>query len=538
MKKQFISEKHQLTGENIDLISDKAKDFLSINGMEHKNIVRLRLSVEEVLLCWQEGLAADNKTPEISFNIGKRLTRPLITLSVEGDRINPFERESENINDDVSRNILANMGLAFQYEYINGINRVTLMPPKKKKSNLKMMLMSIVAAILVGGLCRLLPQSMCIVLAKNILSPFFSMFMGFLSAIAGPMIFLCVLWGVYSIGDITTLGTIGKTMITKFILMTFVTLVISMAISVWFFPISTASGTTSGSGASEIYNIILNIVPKNLVQPFIKGNSLQIIFLAIVFGLGILVLDKKVSVITSFVDQMNTLVQFIMGVLGGLIPFFVFISVLSMIISGAFTKMLSSIKIIAVYILCLAVTLILYIGVLSIRKKISPVLLMKKMLPTFLIGLTTASSVAAFSTEIDTCTKRFGIDERIAIFGVPLGNVLYKPGLAIYYMLLGLFMSEIYNIPITAVVLIILAIMSTLLAIATPPVPGGALTCYTVLFVQLGIPLEALTIAVALDVVADFIITSADLAYFQIELIEITDQLCMLDKKILHKNDK
>lgn len=45
MKKQFINEKYQLTGENIDLISDEAKDFLSVNGMEHKNIVRLRLSV-------------------------------------------------------------------------------------------------------------------------------------------------------------------------------------------------------------------------------------------------------------------------------------------------------------------------------------------------------------------------------------------------------------------------------------------------------------------------------------------------------------
>lgn len=222
------------------------------------------------------------------------------------------------------------------------------------------------------------------------------MFMGFFSAIAGPMIFLCVLWGVYNIGDIATLGTIGKTMITKFLLMTFVTLVFSMAISIWFFPISSAFGTAGGSGASEIYNMILNIVPRNLVQPFIDGNSLQIIFIAIVFGLGILILDKKMLVVISFVDQMNTLVQFIMGVLGGLVPFFVFVSVLSMILSGAFIKMFSAIKIVAVYILCLAVTLILYICVLSIRKKISPILLTKKMLPTFLIGVATASSVTAF----------------------------------------------------------------------------------------------------------------------------------------------
>jgi len=538
MEKRDSNEQYQLTDENIDILSEKTMDFLNDNGMNRKNIVRLRLSVEEVLLSWKDELAIDKKIPNIRFSIGKRITRPYIMLSVEGGRVNPFEKKSDSLNEDVSRNLLVNMGLAFQYEYVNGVNRVTLMPPKKKKSSLQQMMFSIIVAIILGEVCKLLPETWRTVIGTDILSPLFSMFMGFLSAIAGPMIFFCVIWGINSIGDIATLGTIGKKMITKFMLMTFTTLLISLGCSVWFFPLSTAASDTGGSGASQIYNMLLNIIPRNLLQPFLDGNSLQIIFIAIIFGLAILVLDKKMSVVTSFVDQMNNLVQFIMGVMGGFVPFFVFVSVLNMIISGAIATMLSTVKLVAILLLCLAVTLSLYICVLAVRKKVSPLLLMKKMLPTFLIAFTTASSVAAFSTEVDTCIKKLGIDERVANFGVPLGNVLYRPGSAIYFMLLGLFAAEVYQVAITPVFLIMLIIMSTLLAIATPPFPGGALTCYSVLFVQLGIPLEALTIAVALDIVTDFIITSTDLIYFQIEIIEITDQLGMLDKDVLHKKEK
>lgn len=178
----------------------------------------------------------------------------------------------------------------------------------------------------------------------------------------------------------------------------------------------------------------------------------------------------------------------------------------------------------------------IYIAVLSLRIHISPRLLIKKLLPTFIIAVTTASSSAAFATELDTCTKKLGIDERIANFGVPLGNVLYMPGGALYFLVIGLFMAEFYSIDINPLFITILIIMSTLLAIATPPIPGGTITCYTVFFSQLGIPLEALSIAIALDLVMDFIITAMNLACLQIELTEVSHQMGMLNLNTLKKD--
>ena len=48
-------------------------------------------------------------------------------------------------------------------------------------------------------------------------------------------------------------------------------------------------------------------------------------------------------------------------------------------------------------------------------------------MPTMLIGLATASSAAAFRVNMKTCRSKYGIDDRICSFGVPLGMVMSKP---------------------------------------------------------------------------------------------------------------
>lgn len=56
---------------------------------------------------------------------------------------------------------------------------------------------------------------------------------------------------------------------------------------------------------------------------------------------------------------------------------------------------------------------------------------MKKVAPTFLIGLSTASSAAAYSTNVECCEKQLGIDRQIINFGIPLGQVVFMPGAAV-----------------------------------------------------------------------------------------------------------
>ena len=157
------------------------------------------------------------------------------------------------------------------------------------------------------------------------------------------------------------------------------------------------------------------------------------------------------------------------------------------------------------------------------------------LLPCFLIGLTTASSAAALPANLELCEKKLGIPGKIANFAVPLGQVLFMPACVVEFMVLSLCMAGNYQIGITPVWLITALVAGTLLAIASPPVPGGSLTCFTVLFSQLGIPGTAVAAAVAVDSILDFIITAADISCLQIQLALTVEQMKMLDRDCLEK---
>ena len=94
-------------------------------------------------------------------------------------------------------------------------------------------------------------------------------------------------------------------------------------------------------------------------------------------------------------------------------------------------------------------------------------------------------------------------------------------------------MAETYGVAITPAWLLTLLFISVMLAIAAPPVPGAALTCYTLLFTQLGMPMEAVAIMTALNVILEFVATALNLFGLQLALTDLGGSLEMLDMETL-----
>ncbi len=158
---------------------------------------------------------------------------------------------------------------------------------------------------------------------------------------------------------------------------------------------------------------------------------------------------------------------------------------------------------------------------------------MKKSLPTFVIALSTASSAAVFSSNITVCEKRFGISSSLIRFGLPLGTVINKPATALYNMALIFFFASQYGVSCSPAWLVIGVLISGILAIAMLPIPGGGTVAYSILFLQMGIPTEAMAIALAIDILMDFIMTAMDVLLVQLSLVNLSSRLAMLNKGIL-----
>lgn len=518
-----------LNNSNIDVASAAVTGFLSKQGVSSKEVQRIRLSVEEVLLKYLDNFRENKKQFQVIAS--KRFKTLRIELVIAGESINPFEDESEDSA--VLNRLLANIGLAPVWRYKNGKNIVTFTAKKKKMSQILQLGVAILAAAALGGLCYLLPQGVSEFITVSVITPVFNTFMGLLSAISGPIVFLSVVWGILGIGDIATFGKIGKKMIGRFLIISVLVGIAGTALCALFFKLS-VSGETAFA-FSELYEMILNIIPANLLTPFVEGNSLQIIFIAFIVGFAMLMLGGRVSAVTSFIEQANSVMHSIMSAVSSFIPFFVFGSVLNMIVGNNFSAVAKSYKLILVMLLADVILMAFYLFTVSGSLKVSPMVLLKKTMPTFVIALTTASSTAAYQTNIACCEKRLGINKRIIDIGVPLGQVVFMPGAIVLFLCAAFGMAESYGVEITPIWMLTAFIISVVLAIAAPPVPGAALTCYTILFMQLGIPSEAVAVVITLNVILEFVTTAVNLFCLQTELVELSGSLEFLDTDCLRK---
>lgn len=223
-------------------------------------------------------------------------------------------------------------------------------------------------------------------------------------------------------------------------------------------------------GLKDIYQMILDIVPKDIVSPFLNGNTPQIIFLGTAVGVALLILGDRVSATRAVTGQMNEVVSLLMETLTSLISFFAAFLDDGIRHLEGYGGDLSS----HCFDFCLCTSCVASFHNRALHQaKVKFTLLLKKLLPTFLIGVSTSSSIAAFAANMETYEKRLGIDHVLSHFAVPLGQVIFKPGALVCPA-----MAEIYSVAITPVWMVTMVIVVALLSMAAPPIPGGALTCY------------------------------------------------------------
>ena len=516
------------SNNNIDRACEQVGRFLADSGVERREAIRIKLTFEEVLLEYQSKFG-ENATYKLKCT--KRFSAIRVEMIVQGENFNPLEREDGDSA--VINGLLAGLGLAPTHNYKNGKNYIIFTPKKKAMSGTVKMFAAILLSVIVGLLLTLLPEGVRTGLSENFLTPVADLFFGAVAAVSGPFIFLSVLGSICSMGNTETLGKIGKKTITAILgYMTVAGLGLTLIATLFY---KVTLGGVSGSDFTKVLELIYNIVPANIFEPFIDGNSLQIIFIAVVFGIAMLMLSSKISNVFTIVEQLSSLVQAVMGIVLEALPFAVFVIFTNMIVSGTIVELLGSYKMILLIFLLVSVYLVAMVLWISLRKKLSPILLIKKALPTFLIAITTASSAAAFATNVKDANSKLGIDKKLVDFGIPLGQVLFKMSEFAMFIPIVLTFAENYGIAITPVWLILVYITVWLISFAVPPVAGGAIMGFTIVFSQLGIPMEAMGIAIALNAITDFPLTAMNVTGWQLTMVDVADSLGRLDKEILRK---
>ena len=272
--------------------------------------------------------------------------------------------------------------------------------------------------------------------------------------------------------------------------------------------------------------MLLDIIPGNLILPFSEGNMMQIIFIAIFLGVIILGLDNKADNIKDVLKDSYNVFSSAMDIVCRVIPIFIFASLLKLFWENGLDTFIGLWRPLAVGILAEAVLCIMQVIWVCVIFGISPAMIMKKIRGAFIVAVTTGSSMAAYAKGLEASKENLGMDTKYADIAYPLGISLYDANYIPLFVIMPYYLAEVYGVGVSTAWFIKAAIIILLVSYASPQVSGGAMVCLTILFTQLGIPLEGLGLAGVIATIMDFPSTAAKVTG---QLMEMTVQAAHLD---------
>ena len=284
------------------------------------------------------------------------------------------------------------------------------------------------------------------------------------------------------------------------------------------------------STGAEGIEMLIGMLPTNIVTAFAEGNTSQIIIIGVLVGVVALVLGNSCEGVRKGIEELNVLMQFLMEQLCRFIPGFIFIMVLLQVWSGTFVSLATAWIPLLLAVVLIVVSFAIKLVYTCLRSRIPLKKLLSALRPAMLLGLSTASSCAAFGPMVSGCTEELGVGEDQTSFGIPLGMILCQQPTIIMLIVLVMYSMLLYGLNADITWYVSMAVMCYLYSVVAPPVPGGMLVCIGLIFAKLGIPSEAIAMATAFNIIVDYAATCFRVGTIMLEVIESGCELDNIDR--------
>ena len=349
--------------------------------------------------------------------------------------------------------------------------------------------------------------------ATTYVKPFGDLFIRLIRMVVVPLVFATLVAGAAGISDVSKLGRVAIKTLVIFMLTSAIAVIFGLLIANIIDPGIGLTLSTEGLKAAQVkapsfVQTLLDIVPINPMEAFAKGSILQIIFFAIMFGFCLNFLGEKGRPVYHLFDIVGNLMIHMTQVVMRYAPIGVFALMAVVVSQHGLAVLLPLGKLIlASFIATALLVILIYIPIVMFIIRIPVADYFKGIFEPWLIAFTTCSSAAAMAANL-VASRRLGATNSIASFAVPLGNTINMNGTAVYMGVCAVFAAQIYDLPLTMGDQVIVVITGVLAAVGTAGVPGAGLIMSTLVFTQIGIPLEVIALIAGVDRVLDMIRTS------------------------------
>ena len=344
--------------------------------------------------------------------------------------------------------------------------------------------------------------------AKTYVKPFGTIFLNLIKFIVVPIVLFSITAGIISMGDIKKLGSVGVKTIVYYMCTTAGAVIIALVLAnlcKGFFPPldKLSSGEYTAGDPVSFMDTLVNIFPANIIEPMRSASMLQVIVIAILFGVGILVAGEKGLVCAQVVDSFNEVSMKVMDLIIRLSPVGV-ACLLAPVVAENGPKILGALAavLLVAYIGYVIHALAVYSFSMAALARISPVTFFREMVPAMMMAFSSASSVGTLPFTLE-CAEKLGARQESASFVIPLGATINMDGTAIYQGVCAVFIASCFNIDLTLGQRVTIVLTATLASIGTAGVPGAGMVMLAMVLESVGLPVEGIGLVMGVDRIFD-----------------------------------
>lgn len=335
-------------------------------------------------------------------------------------------------------------------------------------------------------------------------------FLRLIKMIVAPLVFTTLVVGVAKLGDIKAVGRIGGKTLLWFLTATLVSLLLGMLLVNLFEPgramhlslPENALGTEIKKTSLSLKDFIGHVFPKSFFEAMTNNEILQIVVFSIFFGIGTAAIGEQGKIIIKAMDAIAHVILKITGYVMKMAPLAVFGAITAVIAKEGLGILSTYAIFISEFYLSL---IILWVVIVSAAWMVlgKPVFrLLSAIKDAMLIAFSTSTSEAAYP-KILLELERFGCNNKIVSFVLPLGYSFNLDGSMMYMTFASLFLAQAYNmhLPLTQQITMLLILMLTSKGVAG--VPRASLVVIAGTLAMFNIPEAGLALLIGIDPLLD-----------------------------------
>jgi len=355
----------------------------------------------------------------------------------------------------------------------------------------------------------------------NYIKPFGTIFINLLKLIAVPLILASLIKGVSDLKDISKLSQMGGRTIITYLITTLTAVTIGLILVNVIQPGKSISTDTrlelieaysSNTKEKQVaaakqqesgpLQALVDVVPSNIFLAASNNrNMLQVIFFALFFGIGMILLPvKKVKPVKKFFDSFNDIILKLIDLIMLAAPYGVFALLAALVVEAPSLELFQALALYAITLLLgLAIMIVVYIIIVRVFTNKKASFFMKGIAPAQLLAFSTSSSAATLPVTMECVEENLGVDKEVASFVLPIGATINMDGTSVYQGVAAVFIAQAFGLDLSLSAQLGIVLTATLASIGTAAVPSAGIVMLVIVLAQAGIPEAGLALIFAID---------------------------------------